>query len=142
MQLQKNFDYIARRLHALQPQICIGHIHKLVVKVNSKSSKNTLKQKKSSHHTFFRKLYKRLNGKKQEKRNVWGTHKIWREIFYERDQIQPSDDVKQNHMSEYYLWAHQIVSRISNSESTNFLNKYLLWFLFQSERKHLFWTNK
>ena len=45
-------------------------------------------------------------------------------------------------MSEYHwcahLYAHQIVSRISNYESTDFLNKYLVWFLFQSERKHFF----
>ena len=40
---------------------------------------------------------------------------------------------------------HQIVSPISNSESTNFFNEYLLWFLFQLaswEEKKMFWTNK
>ena len=28
---------------------------------------------------------------------------------------------------------HQIISPIPNSESTNFFNRYLLWFLFQHE---------
>ena len=39
---------------------------------------------------------------------------------------------------------HQIMSPISNSEFTNFLNKYLLWFLFQLSNweKSVFSTNK
>ena len=40
---------------------------------------------------------------------------------------------------------HQIVSPISNSESTNFFNQYLSWYLFQLadwEKDKQFWTNR
>ena len=42
-------------------------------------------------------------------------------------------------------WIHPRVSPILNSESTNCLDEYLLWFLFQLNSKlvkELFWTNK